>query len=91
MLAIVCRTYEGVKALEKYDAEGNINNTSCLHGAGSSAGKRINGRFLVICLEDLRQLLNSLFFNEHLLYAMMFISYFSALPFFQAICRWVCI
>ncbi|XP_024024152.1 protein DEFECTIVE IN MERISTEM SILENCING 3 isoform X3 [Morus notabilis] len=55
MLAIVCRTYEGVKALEKYDEEGNINSTSSLHGAGSSAGKRINGRFLVICLEDLRQ------------------------------------
>lgn len=64
MLAIVCRTYEGVKALEKYDAEGNINNTSCLHGAGSSAGKRINGRFLVICLEDLRQYVGGFVSND---------------------------
>ncbi|XP_062091386.1 protein DEFECTIVE IN MERISTEM SILENCING 3-like isoform X2 [Humulus lupulus] len=57
MLAIVCRTYEGVKALEKYDEEGNIKSDSktCLHGAESSVGKKINGRFLVICLEDLRQ------------------------------------
>ncbi|EXB83888.1 hypothetical protein L484_023495 [Morus notabilis] len=47
MLAIVCRTYEGVKALEKYDEEGNINSTSSLHGAGSSAGKRINGLNLI--------------------------------------------
>lgn len=57
MLAIVCRTYEGVKALERYDEEGNIKSGSeetCLHGVGSSVGKRINGRFLVICLEDLR-------------------------------------
>lgn len=60
MLAIVCRTYDCVKALERYDEEGNIKSSSketCLHGVGSSMGKRINGRFLVICLEDLRQVL----------------------------------
>lgn len=55
MLAIVCRTYEGVKALEKYDGEGAVNSSSGLHGLGSSIGKKINGRFAVICLEDLRQ------------------------------------
>ncbi|PON97290.1 Protein DEFECTIVE IN MERISTEM SILENCING [Trema orientale] len=58
MLAVVCRTYEGVKALERYDKEGNIKSSStetCLHGIGSSVGKKISGRFLVICLEDLRQ------------------------------------
>ncbi|XP_015888725.3 protein DEFECTIVE IN MERISTEM SILENCING 3 isoform X1 [Ziziphus jujuba] len=54
MLAIVCRTYEGVKALEKYDGEGTINSSSGLHGLGSSIGKKIKGRFVVICLEDLR-------------------------------------
>ncbi|KAM6583857.1 hypothetical protein CsatB_010859 [Cannabis sativa] len=56
MLAIVCRTYEGVKALEKYDEEGNINNsTTGLHVAASAVGMKIIGRFLVICLEDLGQ------------------------------------
>lgn len=54
MLAIVCKTREGVNALERYDAEGNINYSSGLHGLASSIGKRINGRFAVICLEDLR-------------------------------------
>ncbi|XP_020213831.1 protein DEFECTIVE IN MERISTEM SILENCING 3 isoform X3 [Cajanus cajan] len=54
MLAIVCSTYEGVNALEKYDPDGLINFNSGLHGIGSSIGKRINGRFVVICLEDLR-------------------------------------
>lgn len=55
MLAIVCRTYEGVKVLEKYDADGTIISTAGIHGLGSSIGKSIKGRFLVICLEDLRQ------------------------------------
>ncbi|PQQ02028.1 protein DEFECTIVE IN MERISTEM SILENCING 3 [Prunus yedoensis var. nudiflora] len=53
MLAIVCRTYEGVKVLEKYDADGTIISTAGIHGLGSSIGKSIKGRFLVICLEDL--------------------------------------
>lgn len=55
MLAIVCKTFEGVKALEKYDGEGLVNSKSGLHLLGSSMGSRINGRFHVICLEDLRQ------------------------------------
>ncbi|KDP28478.1 hypothetical protein JCGZ_14249 [Jatropha curcas] len=54
MLAIVCKTFEGVKALETYDAEGKINSNIGLHGLGSSIGRKINGRFLVICLEHLR-------------------------------------
>lgn len=54
MLAIVCRTYEGVEALEKYDSKGSIKSNSGLHGLGSSIGKSITGRFVVICLEDLR-------------------------------------
>lgn len=55
MLAIVCKTYEGVEALEKYDGKGSIDGNSGLHGLGSSIGKTIAGRFMVICLEDLRQ------------------------------------
>ncbi|KAJ7965340.1 protein DEFECTIVE IN MERISTEM SILENCING 3 [Quillaja saponaria] len=54
MLAIVCRTYEGVKALEMYDNEGCINKSSGLHGLGASIGRSLDGRFLVICLESMR-------------------------------------
>ncbi|XP_042984091.1 protein DEFECTIVE IN MERISTEM SILENCING 3-like isoform X3 [Carya illinoinensis] len=53
MLAIVCKTYEGVKALETYDKEGCINTSSGLHGLGASIGRTLDGRFLVICLENL--------------------------------------
>ncbi|XP_031495114.1 protein DEFECTIVE IN MERISTEM SILENCING 3-like isoform X2 [Nymphaea colorata] len=54
MLAIVCKTYEGIKALEKYDGEGKIDLRSGLHGLGTSIRRPISGRFLAICLEDLR-------------------------------------
>ncbi|XP_059435420.1 protein DEFECTIVE IN MERISTEM SILENCING 3-like isoform X2 [Corylus avellana] len=53
MLAIVCKTYEGVKALETYDNEGCINKSSGLHRLGASIGRALDGRFLVICLENL--------------------------------------
>ncbi|KAJ0038736.1 hypothetical protein Pint_22663 [Pistacia integerrima] len=54
MFAIVCKTYEGVKALETYDKEGCIIKSSGYHGLGASIGKTIHDRFLVICLENLR-------------------------------------
>lgn len=54
MLAIVCKTFEGVKALETYDSENYINKASGLHGLGASIGKALDGRFHVICLESLR-------------------------------------
>ncbi|CAN6483413.1 unnamed protein product [Victoria cruziana] len=54
MLAIVCKTHEGIKALEKYDGEGKIDLRSGLHGLGTSIRRPISGRFLAICLEDLR-------------------------------------
>ncbi|XP_057951576.1 protein DEFECTIVE IN MERISTEM SILENCING 3 isoform X2 [Malania oleifera] len=55
MLAVVCRTSEGMKALETYDKDGFINKSSGLHGLGASIGKLLDGRFLVICLENLRE------------------------------------
>ncbi|KAK7338068.1 hypothetical protein VNO77_18665 [Canavalia gladiata] len=64
MLAIVCSTYEGVNALEKYDPEGMINCNGGLHGIGSSIGRRINGRFVVICLEDLRPFVGGFVAND---------------------------
>ncbi|GAV66192.1 hypothetical protein CFOL_v3_09702 [Cephalotus follicularis] len=54
MLGIVCKTYQGVKALELYDEEGCINKESGLYGLGSSIGRALDGRFLVHCLEFLR-------------------------------------
>ncbi|XP_027350366.1 protein DEFECTIVE IN MERISTEM SILENCING 3-like [Abrus precatorius] len=64
MLAIVCSTYEGVNALEKYDPEGMINCDGGLHGIGSSIGRGINGRFVVICLEDLRPFVGGFVAND---------------------------
>ena len=54
MLAIVCKTYEGIKALETYNQDGCIDKTSGLHGIGASIGRSLDGRYLVICLESLR-------------------------------------
>lgn len=53
MLAVVCKTYDGVRALEIYNQEGLINKGSGLHGLGTSMGRPLDGRFLVICLENL--------------------------------------
>ncbi|KAL4375303.1 hypothetical protein AHAS_Ahas05G0268300 [Arachis hypogaea] len=54
MLALVCRTIEGIKALEMHDKDGIVNKSSGLHGLGASIGRALDGRFLVICLESLR-------------------------------------
>lgn len=54
MLAVVCKTYKGVKALETYDNQGCIDESTGLQGLGASIGRPLNGRFLVICLENLR-------------------------------------
>lgn len=55
MLAIVCKTYEDVKALEEYDINGKVDKNLGLHALGLSIGIPIDDRFLVICLEKLRQ------------------------------------
>ncbi|KAK9122123.1 hypothetical protein Syun_019740 [Stephania yunnanensis] len=56
MLAIVCKSNEGIKHLEPYDQKGKMNKSIGLHGGlGSSFSKPLDDRFLVICLEDLRQ------------------------------------
>ncbi|XP_047967063.1 protein DEFECTIVE IN MERISTEM SILENCING 3-like isoform X1 [Salvia hispanica] len=54
MLAVVCKTYEGVKALEVYNREGEIDKTRGLHGFAASIDKPLADRFIVICLEDIR-------------------------------------
>ena len=87
MLAIVCKTYEGVKALEAYDNEGCINRSSGLHGLGACVGKALDGRFLVICLENIMH-------ESHMLYFFLFLTIWTStkifFPLSQTICGWVC-
>ncbi|XP_052192866.1 protein DEFECTIVE IN MERISTEM SILENCING 3-like isoform X2 [Diospyros lotus] len=54
MLAVVCKTYSSVKALETYETDGSIIKTSGLHGLGASLGRPLDGRFIAICLENLQ-------------------------------------
>ncbi|XP_074367914.1 protein DEFECTIVE IN MERISTEM SILENCING 3-like isoform X1 [Apium graveolens] len=53
MMALVCKTFDGVKALESYDEEGIIDRNSGLHGIRASVGRSLEGRFRVICLNGL--------------------------------------
>ncbi|KAF9592428.1 hypothetical protein IFM89_014918 [Coptis chinensis] len=55
MLAVVCKTYETASNLESYEEHGKVNYGSKLHEAAAELGKSINGRFLVICLEEIRK------------------------------------
>ncbi|KAL6627114.1 hypothetical protein ACP70R_030840 [Stipagrostis hirtigluma subsp. patula] len=56
MLALVCKTYDGVKQLEKYDKDGTIDKTSGVCGLGQSVAKFLDGtgRFTVFCIENMR-------------------------------------
>ncbi|XAR52205.1 hypothetical protein NMG60_11020149 [Bertholletia excelsa] len=54
MLAVVYRSYDAVRALETYEKDGSIIKNSGLQGLGSSIGRQLDGRYLVICLENLR-------------------------------------
>ncbi|GFP91295.1 protein defective in meristem silencing 3 [Phtheirospermum japonicum] len=54
MLAVVCKTYDGVKALEAYNREGLIDKNLGVHAFAATIGRPLTGRFLVICLEDIR-------------------------------------
>lgn len=64
MLGIVCKTFDGIKALEKYDGDGKIKDIAGLHGLGSSIGRKIDGRFTAFCLEDLRPFAGGFIAND---------------------------
>ncbi|KAK2635775.1 hypothetical protein Ddye_030567 [Dipteronia dyeriana] len=53
MLAVVCRSFEAVCALEMYEKNGEVDFTCALHALAAALGKSIVGRFNVICLEDI--------------------------------------
>lgn len=54
MLAVVTRTFAAVGALEKYEQNGEVDRGNALYAEAAARGKTINGRFLVICLEEIR-------------------------------------
>ncbi|KAM7265607.1 hypothetical protein ACFE04_003290 [Oxalis oulophora] len=68
MLAIVCRTFEGIKDLETYDMEGAVNKEHGLHGLGVSIGRIVEGRYHVICLDSLRHGFHFQFFISQVKY-----------------------
>ncbi|KAF6136814.1 hypothetical protein GIB67_030099 [Kingdonia uniflora] len=47
MMAIVCKTLKGVKALETYDKEGRINKSTGLYMLESSIRRHMDGRYVV--------------------------------------------
>lgn len=57
MLAVVCKSYEGVKTLETYTKDGLINKGFGIHEFAASMGRHLDDRFHVICLENLRYVL----------------------------------
>lgn len=57
MLAVVCKSYEGVKTLETYTKDGLINKGFGIHEFAASVGRHLDERFHVICLENLRYVL----------------------------------
>ncbi|XVE58363.1 hypothetical protein DITRI_Ditri04bG0163800 [Diplodiscus trichospermus] len=54
MLAVVCRSYEAACALEQYDHNGEVDPKLGLYAEATALGKSISGRFVVVCLEDIR-------------------------------------
>ncbi|KAL6850170.1 hypothetical protein ACP4OV_020797 [Aristida adscensionis] len=64
MLALVCKTFDSVKGLEKYDKEGIIDKTSGVHGLGHAVGKFLDGRFTVFCLENMRPFSGDVNFDD---------------------------
>ena len=55
MMAVVCKNFQSMKVLEDYDENGIIDRSAGLHALGSYIGRTLDGRFLAIYLENLRQ------------------------------------
>ncbi|XP_071686179.1 structural maintenance of chromosomes flexible hinge domain-containing protein GMI1 [Rutidosis leptorrhynchoides] len=54
ILGVVCKSYQDVSLLETYEANGQLNRTHALHMLARELGQSINGRYLVLCIEDIR-------------------------------------
>ncbi|TYI53588.1 hypothetical protein E1A91_D11G015400v1 [Gossypium mustelinum] len=64
MVAVVCKSYEVARALEQYDHNGEIDSRLGLHAEAIALSKSISGRFLVVCLEDIRPYLGGVEVND---------------------------
>lgn len=53
-LAVVCKTHNGVKALETFGMQGLMNKRSCFYGAEASIGRPLDHWYIIICRENLR-------------------------------------
>lgn len=92
MMALVCKTVDGVMFIKSRASEGVRNRNSGLSGIGSSIGGSSEGRFRVICLDNLRyvaQCLN-LFPFTMLFFSRLNLSFFPSLLCMQTICWRVC-
>lgn len=54
MLAVVVRSFEIVVLLERYKQTGEVDRSHVIHEEAAILGKSINGRFLVICFDNIR-------------------------------------
>ncbi|XP_020581694.1 protein DEFECTIVE IN MERISTEM SILENCING 3-like [Phalaenopsis equestris] len=54
LLAIVCKTVDGVEALESYEEDGTVDRNAGFHGIAPTIGRTLSGRFHVYCLQNMR-------------------------------------
>ncbi|KAJ7547469.1 hypothetical protein O6H91_08G087600 [Diphasiastrum complanatum] len=54
LLLIVCKSQQGIQALEAYDSNGDVDETKGLYGFAHSRGYKISGRYQAICLSDIK-------------------------------------
>ncbi|XAR52204.1 hypothetical protein NMG60_11020146 [Bertholletia excelsa] len=54
MLAIVCKSCIAAESIERYQKNGRIDHEHALHAVARALELPINGRYLVICLEEIR-------------------------------------
>lgn len=54
MLAVISSSFAAAVALEKYEQNGEVDRGNALYAEAAARGRSLNGRFLVICLEDMR-------------------------------------
>ncbi|KAD2805557.1 hypothetical protein E3N88_38934 [Mikania micrantha] len=54
MLAVVCKYYKDIRLLESYKKNGKLNPRHALHMLARELGQSINGRYLVLCIDDIR-------------------------------------
>ncbi|XP_062120131.1 structural maintenance of chromosomes flexible hinge domain-containing protein GMI1-like isoform X2 [Humulus lupulus] len=53
MLAVVTRSFESAAHLEMYTHTGEVDRSNALHAEAAILGKSINGRFTVMCLDNI--------------------------------------